>query len=80
MEGAIKRSCNLVFVEALEPSRRFFVEQDFFDELRVAEVLEAQGNAGRCGVHEPLHIALNLSANGFSGKALRSAYGLRCGL
>lgn len=80
MEGAIKRTCDLVFVEALEPSRRFFVEQDFFDELRIAEVLEAQRDAWRGGVHEPLHIALDLGADGFSGKALRGAYGLWCGL
>ena len=80
MEGAVKRTCNLGFGEALEPSRRFFVEEDFLDELRVAEVLEAQRNAGGGGVHEPLHVALDLGADGFSGKALRGAHGLGCGL
>ena len=75
-EGTFKRAGYLLLAELLQTAWGFFVEKNFFNETGVAEVLETQSDAGCSRVHEPLHIALHFSADGFSGEALCGGHGL----
>ena len=67
---SIERAGNLLLAELLQTAWCLLVEEDFFNETGVAEVLETQSDAGCSGVHEPLHVALDFRADGFSGEAL----------
>ena len=75
-EGTFKRAGYLLLAELLQAAWGLLVEEDFFDEVGIAEVLETQSDAGCSRVHEPLHIALNFCADGFSGEALCGGYRL----
>ena len=75
-EGTFKRAGYLLLAELLQAAWGLLVEEDFFDEVGIAEVLETKSDAGCSRVHEPLHIALHFSADGFSGEALCGGYRL----
>lgn len=67
---SIERAGNLLLGELLQAARGLLVEENFFDEVGIAEVFETQGDAWGGGIHEPSNVALHFRADGFSGEAL----------